>query len=117
MGDLVAPQWLDATALVMPPFLPVPQSKIQYMVDAWGRVQLHGEIGYQGGNPGDGVVIMQCPSGTTPPNPVTVMAVEDVAPARMYRVDVQTDGNLYLRFPVPHSTGLMFLDNISWMTQ
>jgi len=109
------PTWQALTLLS--PWVAITNSKIEYMLDAWGRVQLRGEVYYPGGNPSDMTVIADCPTNTTPTQTVTVPAIEDVIPARVYRVDVDIDGKIYLRFPAGNSTGQLFLDSVSWMTQ
>lgn len=114
-GLLVKPTWQDATSLLTGPWVAVSAS-ISYLVDAWGRCQLRGEISHPG-NPADYSVLMDCPPGTTPTQSVTLPAIEDVTPARVYRVDVNTDGKIYLRCPALNTTGQLFLDSISWMTQ
>jgi hypothetical protein len=115
MGDLNAPAWYDLTPFINSPWTVVPGSTVQYLVDAWGRCQLAGEIYLPNGNPTDGLVMLQCPTGTTPANPVTVSAVEDVTPARFYRVDIGIDGTIRIRFPITYSSGQVFLDSISWI--
>jgi hypothetical protein len=116
MQDLVPPTWNDLTPYIAGAWSPVPGSNVQYLIDAWGRVQLAGEIFYPGANPMDGSVILQCPPLTYPANPVTVLAVEDVIPARFYRIDILPNGSIELRFPATNTTGQVFLDSISWMT-
>lgn len=117
MGTLVQPSWHDATSLLASPWVAVVGSTLSYLIDAWGRCQLRGEIFYSSGNPVDGTTMMACPPGTTPTKTVSLPAIEDVIPARVYRVDVSTDGNIYLRSPALNTTGQLFLDNLSWMTQ
>jgi hypothetical protein len=87
---------------------------ISYLVDTWGRCQLRGEISYPGGNPVDGVAIMACPPGTTPTQTIALPAIEDSMPARVYRVEVNANGTIYLRYPSMNTTGQLFLDNLSW---
>ena len=116
MDDLTPPSWLDLTPYVNSPWQPVPGSDVLYLVDAWGRCQLAGEIFYPGGNPTDGSSMLACPPFTTPSQSVTVVAVEDVTPARYYRVDISPDGDVALRFPNLNTTGQIFLDSVSWMT-
>lgn len=108
--------WQDATALLRSPWAPVPGSVVSYLVDVVGRVQLRGEVHYPGANPADGVAIMSCPPGASPDQSVTLLAIEDVIPARMYRVDVNRSGTIYLRYPAMNTTGQLFLDSLSWMT-
>lgn len=116
-GVLVPPPWKDLSPFVVYPWLPVPGSFLEYTVDSWGRCQLHGEVYYPAGNPQDNVLILKCPPGTTPTQDFGLVALEDVGPTRVYRVDVRTDGNMYLRFPPTNSTGQLILDNVSWLTQ
>jgi hypothetical protein len=116
MAQLVAPQWQDASALLQSPWKAVPGSSISSQLDAWGRCQLRGEVYLPGGNPQDGAVILQCPSGTKPSHTATVVAAEDVIPARFYRLDIGGDGFVRLRFPSPQTTGQVFLDSVSWIT-
>jgi hypothetical protein len=87
-----------------------------YLTDTWNRVQLAGEIFYPPGNPSDGSQILQCPPLTAPGNPVTLVTVEDVIPARYYRVDVFASGSVELRFPALNTTGQIFLDSLSWIS-
>jgi hypothetical protein len=115
MNTLIAPQWVDLTPQLVTPWKAVPGSQLQWMVDAWGRAQLAGEVYYPGGNPPDRSVIFQCPPGTIPVQTRTVTVVEDVVPARFYRVDINIDGSIRLRFPLANSTGQLFLDNVSWI--
>jgi hypothetical protein len=115
MGQLAPPTWSSLNAYVTSPWQGVPGSALQYMVDAWGRCQLAGEIYFPGGNPTEGSVMLSCPLNTTPQRPITVMAVEDVIPARTYRVDIGIDGNIRLRFPATNTTGQVFLDSVSWI--
>ena len=116
MSDLVQPGWVDASMYLASPWQVVPGSGVFSVTDAWGRCSLMGEIYFPGGNPGDGVPIMACPPSTTPQfQNITTLAVEDVIPARVYRVDIRTDGNIYLRFPALNTTGQLFLDSITWM--
>lgn len=110
-----APQWQDIYNLVVPPWKPVPGSVILFISNPFGRCTLAGEVFYPGGDPPDGSVILRVPRGTVPTQDCTFPAVEDVTPARFYRVDVQTDGNIRLRFPPKNSTGQLFLDNIAWV--
>jgi len=119
MDQLVKPVWHDASSLLISPWKPVPsiQQGVRYLIDAWGRCQLSGEIFYPGGDFNEGVPIMQCPPGTTPTQNWVLPAIEDVIPARVYRVDIRTDGNIYLQFPLLNTTGQLFLDSLSWMTQ
>jgi hypothetical protein len=116
MQDLVAPSWADLTPFIASPWRPVAGSEVKYLVDAWGRCQLAGEIVYPNGNPPDGSVMLQCPPLTYPSSPVTMPAVEDVIPARYYRVDISPGGNIELRFPALNTTGQIFLDSVSWIT-
>jgi hypothetical protein len=115
MEDLLPPSWLDLTPYINSPWQPVPGSNVAYLVDAWGRCQLAGEIFYPGGNPTDGSSMLQCPPLTYPTSPVTLAAVEDVTPARFYRVDILPAGYVALRFPVTNTTGQIFLDSLSWI--
>jgi len=115
MAQLIPPVEQDASSLLISPWQVLPSSSVVFWVDAWNRCQLHGEVYYPNGNPGDYSAIMQCPPGTVPAFVWTLSAVEDVIPPRMYRVDVHPDGNIYLRFPPTGSTGQIFLDNISWI--
>jgi hypothetical protein len=117
MGQLVRPIWSDASTLLVSPWQVLAGSNVDYLVDAWGRVQLRGEVFFSGGNPQDGSIIMACPTGTTPTQKAVVPAVEDVIPARTYRVEIGTDGNIRLRFPAMNTTGQLFLDSVTWMTQ
>lgn len=117
MNDLVAPVWHDGSSLLVTPWAELAGSKVNYLTDAWGRCQLSGEVYYQGGNPPNSSIVMACPPGTTPTQTLTVIAVEDVIPARFYRLDIGTDGNIRLRFPLSNTTGQLFLDSVSWMTQ
>ena len=112
----VPPLWQPLLTLVSP-WAPVHSSNLDYLVDPWGRVQLRGEIYFPNGNPPDMSVIATCPLGTTPTQTATVFVVEDVTPARVYRVDIDADGKIYLRFPALNTTGQLFLDTVSWMTQ
>jgi hypothetical protein len=112
MGQAV---WQDATDLLRIPWVPVPGSVVSYLVDVFGHVQLRGEVHYPGANPTDGVPIMSCPPGTSPDQSVVLLAAEDVIPARVYRVDVNRDGIIYLRYPAMNTTGQLFLDSLSWM--
>jgi hypothetical protein len=116
MQDLLPPSWNDLTPFINAPWEPVPGSNVQYLLDTWGRCQLAGEIFLPGGNPGDGSAMLQCPPLTTPTSTVTVLAVEDVIPARYYRVDVNSAGYVELRFPNLYTTGQVFLDTIAWTT-
>lgn len=116
MQDLVPPSWNDLTPYITAPWEPVPGSDVLYLVDAWGRCQLAGEIFYPKANPPDGSQMLQCPPLTSPSNPATVLAVEDVIPARYYRVDILSTGSIELRFPALNTTGQVFLDSVSWMT-
>jgi len=117
MSSLIPPVWLDAKSYLVAPWQAIAGSSVSWLQDAWGRVQLRGEVFYSGGNPPDATVIMSCPPGTTPKQNAVLPAVQDVAPAQFYRVDVGTDGSIRLRFPPPSGTGQLFLDNISWLTQ
>ena len=110
-----SPLWQPLPALTSP-WAVVAGSTCQYLSDAWGRVQLRGEVYYPGANPPDLSIITTCPVGA-PTHNTTQFAVEDVIPTRVYRVDVHTDGNIYLRFPALNTTGQLFLDTISWQTQ
>jgi hypothetical protein len=112
----LAPTWQPFLTLLSP-WAPIPTSQVEYLVDVWGRVQLRGEVFYRGGSPPDMSPIATCPSGTTPTQTVTLYAIQDVTPAQVYRVDVNMDGTIYLRFPATTSTGQLFLDGLSWMTQ
>jgi len=115
MGDLVAPAWQDASGLVQSPWQIVPGSQVRSMIDPWGRCQLGGEIFYPGGNPPDNSPMMLCPLGTVPSQAMTLVTVEDVIPARFYRVNVRTDGVICLRYPNSQTTGQVFLDGLSWV--
>lgn len=115
-GTTPAPPIWQALPQLVAPWEEVPGSVCQYMLDAWGRCTLRGEVYYPGGNPKDQSAIAICPAGA-PTAVTTNFAVEDVIPARVYRVDVETDGKLYLRFPALNTTGQLFLDGISWQTQ
>jgi hypothetical protein len=115
MAQLVAPAWQDLTPDLVAPWEAVASSSVDFLVDAWGRCQLAGEIFLPGGNPTDGSIMLTCPAGTTPAHNVTVMATEDVIPARFYRIDIGTDGNIRLRFPLTNTTGQLFLDSVSWI--
>lgn len=117
MGNLIAPAWQDLTPNLAAPWKAVPGSSVQFLVDAWGRCQLAGEVFYPGANPRDGSIILQCPAGTSPAVNVTVVAVEDVIPARFYRIDIGSDGNIRLRFALTSTTGQVFLDSVSWITR
>jgi hypothetical protein len=117
MSDLIPPLWQDAKSYLVSPWQAIAGSSVSFLVDAWGRVQLRGEVFYSGGDPPDNTVIMSCPPSTTPKQSAVLVAVQDVAPAQFYRVDVGNDGSIRLRFPPPSSTGQLFLDSISWMTQ
>jgi hypothetical protein len=110
-----SPTWQPLTLLA--PWVAVTNSIISYMLDAWGRIRLRGEVYYPNGNPPDLSPIANCPSGTVPKQTTTLAVIEDVIPARVYRVDVNTDGKIYLRFPALNTTGQLFLDGISWQTQ
>lgn len=114
MQDLIPPDWNDLTSYIVSPWEPVPYSRVMYLVDAWGRCQLAGEIFYPNGNPPDGSTMIQCPPLTAPSNPTTLSAVEDVIPARSYRVDILPSGYAELRFPALNTTGQIFLDNLAW---
>jgi len=114
MDQLLPASWQDASSLLVTPWKALPGSLISYSLDGFGRCQLRGEVYFQGGNPGDASIIMTCPPGTTPTQNATLAAIEDVIPTRVYRVDVRTDGNIVLRFPVPQSTGQLFLDSLIW---
>jgi hypothetical protein len=116
MGQLVVAQWQDATDLLVAPWQVVSGSLIRFILDSFGRCQLGGEVYYPGGNPPEGSIIMQCPAGSTPTTDVTVTACEDVIPSRFYRVDINTDGNIRLRFPTSSTSGKLFLDTVSWVT-
>jgi hypothetical protein len=115
MDQLVPPVWQDGGSLLLAPWRNVPGSSTTYLIDAWGRCQLHGEVYYPNTDPPDATPIMMCPLGTTPTQDYTQVAVEDCEPARMYRVDIRTDGRIYLRYPALNTTGQLFLDNISWI--
>jgi hypothetical protein len=117
MSDLVMPQWEDLTPLLVAPWQGVPGSTLRFLTDAWGRCQLGGEVYFPGGNPPDNSIMLQCPTSTAPTHNVTLVAVEDFTPARFYRIDVGTDGNIRLRFPTQNTSGQLFLDSITWMTQ
>jgi hypothetical protein len=86
------------------------------MIDTWGRVQLKGELYYPNGSPPDGSVMLQCPTNTHPSQTFTLIATEDVTPARFYRVDVMPDGTVRLKFPLRNTTGQIFLDGLTWVT-
>jgi hypothetical protein len=115
MDDLVRPSWQDGSSLLVSPWLIVPGSVLQFIVDAWGRCQLGGEIYFPGGNPPEDSVMLQCSSGTAPAHDVSLVAVEDVVPARFYRIDVRSDGSIHLRFANRVTTGQVFLDSLSWI--
>lgn len=116
MDDLVQSAWLDASMLLAAPWQVVPGSSMFYITDPFGRCSLMGEISYPGGNPRDGTLIMACPPGTAPQfQSLAAFAIEDVIPARTYRVDINMDGNIYLRFPAMNTTGQLFLDSVTWM--
>jgi hypothetical protein len=116
MGQLIQPTWVDGTSLLTSPWQPVAGSTVQYIIDPWGRCSLWGEVFYPGGNPPDDSAIMQIPPGMTPTiQDVTLPVMEDTNPARVYRVDVRTTGNIVLRFPALNTTGKLFLDSITWM--
>jgi hypothetical protein len=116
MGQLIQPSWVDGTSLLASPWQPVAGSTVWYIIDAWGRCSLWGEVFYPGGNPPDDSVIMQIPPGMTPiTQDITLPVVEDVNPARTYRVDVRTTGSIVLRFPLMNTSGKLFLDSITWM--
>lgn len=115
MGNLVAPAWQDVSMRVQVPWQIVPGSQVRAMIDPWGRCQLGGEIFYPGGSPPDDSIMMVCPVGTIPSQNVTLVVVEDVNPARFYRVDIKTDGMIHLRYPVSQTTGQIFLDSLSWV--
>lgn len=117
MAQLFPPTWANASSLLVTPWKVVTNSLVSYYIDGFGRCQLRGEVFFQGGNPGDASIIMTCPPNSTPKQNATLYAVEDVIPTRVYRVDVRTDGNIVLRFPVTYSTGQLFLDSLSWSTQ
>jgi hypothetical protein len=112
---LVKPSWQSATSLLVSPWVAA-GPPISYLIDGWGRCQLRGEISY-GGSPADGVTVMACPPGATPTQTVTLPVIEDCMPARVYRVEVNADGKIYLRYPSADTTGKLFLDSLSWMTQ
>jgi hypothetical protein len=112
-----APQWQDVINNVVPPWKAVANSPVLFMSNAFGRCQLSGEVFYPGGNPPDGSIIMQVPSGALPTSNSVFSAIEDVTPARVYRVDVQTDGNVVLRFPAKNTSGQLFLDNLAWISR
>jgi hypothetical protein len=116
MQDLIAPQWNDLTPYIISPWQAIPSSQVLYLVDAWGRCQLTGEIFFPNGNPTEGSAMIQCPPLTAPTNPTTVVAVEDVIPARYYRLDILPSGYVELRFPALNTTGQVFLDSVSWIT-
>lgn len=111
-----APVWQPFLTLLAP-WAPIPTSQVQFLKDPWGRVQLRGEVFFAGGSPHDMSPIATCPVGTTPTQTVTLYAIQDVTPAQVYRVDVNMNGTIYLRFPTTTSTGQLFLDGLSWMTQ
>jgi len=108
-----SPIWQPLTTLVSPW---TALTTIQYLSNAWGQVRLRGEVSFPGGNPSDQSIIATCPV-AAPKQTTTLFTVEDVIPARVYRVDVNTDGRIYLRFPALNTTGQLFLDGISWQTQ
>jgi len=114
MGTLIRPSWQPLLTLVSP-WSVSPGSTVQFLVDAWGRCQLQGQIYFQGGNPTDDSLIMTCPPNTAPSQDFHLVTLENVIPARVYRVDVQADGNIYLRFPALNTTGQLYLDSISWI--
>jgi hypothetical protein len=113
----VKPQWQDGTSLVASPWTISPVASVSYLIDSWGRCQLRGEIFYPGGNPADNVVLMECPPNATPTQALNLPVIEDSTPARVYRVEVNIDGKIYLRYPSANTTGHLFLDSLSWMTQ
>jgi hypothetical protein len=115
MADLIPPQWQDFSLYLVAPWQPIYGSSVSFLVDAWGRVQLTGEIFYPDGNPPDDSVMAMCPPGTAPLNGVSLSATEDVIPARSYRVDVGPDGSIRLRYPALNTTGQVFLDSLSWI--
>lgn len=115
MADLIAPQWQDISGLIQSPWQEVPGSRLLFMQDAWGRCQLRGELFLPGSNPQDQSVMLNVPTGTAPSDITTVMCAEDVIPARSYRVDVGKDGTVSLRFPAMNTTGLIFLDAVTWI--
>jgi hypothetical protein len=117
MGTLVKPAWQSASSLLTSPWATVSGSTISYLIDGWGRCQLRGEVYFPGGNPVDGTAIMACPPSTTPTQNTYLLAIEDVIPARVYSVEIGTDGNIRLQSPSLNTTGQLFLDNLSWMTQ
>jgi len=111
------PQW-QALPEIESPWTEMPGSTCQFLYDGWGRVQLRGEVYFPGGNPPDMSLITMCPSNAGPPTETTTcFAVEDVVPARVYRVEVNADGRILLRFPALNTTGNLFLDTVSWQTQ
>jgi collagen triple helix repeat protein len=116
MGNLIAPTWTDVSSRVQVPWQVVPGSQVRYLIDAWKRCQLSGEIYYPGGSPPDDSPMMVCPVGSIPSQTVSLVAVEDVNPARFYRVDIRTDGMIHLRYPTHQTTGQIFLDSLSWIT-
>lgn len=116
MATLIQPPWQDGTSLLASPWIAA-TGLISYLIDPWGRCQLRGEAIFPAGNPNDDTIIMACPPGTTPTQTTVQFAVEDVIPARVYRVNVSTDGNIYLRYPAQNTTGQVILDSVSWMTQ
>jgi hypothetical protein len=115
MGDLIPPSWQDLTPNLEAPWQVVPGSSVQFLVDPWGRCQLAGEVYYPGANPLEGSIILTCPASTSPSATRTVLAAEDVIPARYYRIDIGTDGNVRLRFPGSSTSGQLFLDTVSWI--
>jgi hypothetical protein len=109
------PVWQPLLTL-MSPWQVIPNSHLEFMLDPWGHCTLRGEVFFPGGNPPDQSPICACPAGA-PTQTATLYAIQDVIPAQGYRVDVNIDGTIYLRFPPLNSTGQLFLDGISWYTQ
>jgi hypothetical protein len=114
MAQLLPPQWVDGSSLIQAPWQAI--SSVAYLIDTWGRCQLRGEIFLPGGSPKDLSVMLACPPTTTPVQIATLVAAEDVNPARYYRIEVGIDGFIRLRFPALNTTGQAFLDGISWVT-
>jgi hypothetical protein len=88
----------------------------QYLVTAAGEVRLRGEIQFPGGSPLDTTPIFSCPAGTTPSQLAMLLAIEDVNPARSYRVDIGVDGVGRLRYPERSTSGSLILDPLCWFT-
>jgi len=115
MASLVPPGWNNLNSSILAPWAALDSAQMLWMKDTWGRVQLKGELTYSGGDPPDGSPMLLCPAGTAPSYPFSLVAVEDVIPARFYRIDVGTDGNVRIRYPLAHSTGHVILDSITWV--